>query len=109
MTKATQKPNGLLLCKILMLVCRAEYDPDQFLWEKEFTLAGKEYKRQDLEASMGHRLLKLLFLQKSNTACICNLYFIVFLNFVDSTMIFAVKKFKRPCPAVQSLRSFNFS
>ncbi|KAK7303471.1 hypothetical protein RJT34_14378 [Clitoria ternatea] len=28
---------------------RAEYDPDQYLWEKEFTLAGKTYQRQDLE------------------------------------------------------------
>ncbi|CAJ1962793.1 unnamed protein product [Sphenostylis stenocarpa] len=30
----------------------AEYDPDQYLWEKEFTLAGRTYQRQDLEASM---------------------------------------------------------
>eukprot|EP01018_Ginkgo_biloba_P025742 Gb_32230 [translate_table: standard] len=28
---------------------RAEYSPDQFLWEKEFTLAGRKYLRQDLE------------------------------------------------------------
>ncbi|ESW19549.1 hypothetical protein PHAVU_006G134600 [Phaseolus vulgaris] len=28
---------------------RAEYDPDQYLWEKEFTLAGRTYQRQDLE------------------------------------------------------------
>ncbi|XP_027363794.1 uncharacterized protein LOC113871133 isoform X2 [Abrus precatorius] len=28
---------------------RAEYDPDEYLWEKEFTLAGKTYQRQDLE------------------------------------------------------------
>ncbi|RXH99522.1 hypothetical protein DVH24_011847 [Malus domestica] len=32
---------------------RAEYNPDQYLWEKDFTLAGRAYKRQDLEASMG--------------------------------------------------------
>ncbi|KHN14394.1 Hypothetical protein glysoja_012432 [Glycine soja] len=31
---------------------RAQYDPDQYLWEKEFTLAGRTYQRQDLEASM---------------------------------------------------------
>ncbi|CAI0374158.1 unnamed protein product [Linum tenue] len=31
---------------------RADYNPDQYLWEKDFTLAGKAYKRQDLEASM---------------------------------------------------------
>ncbi|PON78243.1 Alpha/beta hydrolase fold [Trema orientale] len=31
---------------------RAEYNPDQYLWEKDFTLAGRTYKRQDLEASM---------------------------------------------------------
>nr|GLL37783.1 uncharacterized protein LOC109178902 isoform X4 [Ipomoea trifida] len=29
---------------------RAEYNPDQYLWEKDFTLAGRKYKRQDLEA-----------------------------------------------------------
>jgi len=28
---------------------RAEYNPDQYLWEKEFTLAGRKYCRQDLE------------------------------------------------------------
>ncbi|XLR60721.1 hypothetical protein S83_011393, partial [Arachis hypogaea] len=28
---------------------RAEYDPEQYLWEKEFTLAGRTYIRQDLE------------------------------------------------------------
>ncbi|XP_058202403.1 uncharacterized protein LOC131316903 isoform X1 [Rhododendron vialii] len=29
---------------------RAEYNPDQYLWETDFTLAGRKYKRQDLEA-----------------------------------------------------------
>ncbi|TVU08143.1 hypothetical protein EJB05_41532 [Eragrostis curvula] len=29
---------------------RAEYNPDQYLWEPEFTLAGRKYKRLDLEA-----------------------------------------------------------
>ncbi|XP_014517638.1 uncharacterized protein LOC106775106 isoform X1 [Vigna radiata var. radiata] len=28
---------------------RAEYDPDRYLWEKEFTLAGRTYQRKDLE------------------------------------------------------------
>ncbi|KAG4931864.1 hypothetical protein AAZX31_17G003800 [Glycine max] len=28
---------------------RAEYNPDQYLWEKEFTLTGRTYQRQDLE------------------------------------------------------------
>ncbi|KAK8470914.1 hypothetical protein PHAVU_003G089300 [Phaseolus vulgaris] len=28
---------------------RAEYNPDQYLWEKEFTLASRTYQRQDLE------------------------------------------------------------
>ncbi|KAG6743456.1 hypothetical protein POTOM_052148 [Populus tomentosa] len=32
---------------------RADYNPDQYLWENDFTLAGRAYKRQDLEASMG--------------------------------------------------------
>lgn len=32
---------------------RAEYNPDQYLWEKDFTLAGRTYKRQDLELTNG--------------------------------------------------------
>lgn len=32
---------------------RADYNPDQYLWEKDFTLAGKHYKRQDLELKNG--------------------------------------------------------
>ncbi|XP_044462687.1 uncharacterized protein LOC123193684 isoform X1 [Mangifera indica] len=28
---------------------RADYSPDQYLWERDFTLAGRSYKRQDLE------------------------------------------------------------
>ncbi|KAJ6300962.1 hypothetical protein OIU76_021716 [Salix suchowensis] len=37
---------------------RADYNPDQYLWEKEFTLSGRTYKRQDLELSnaRGHTL-----------------------------------------------------
>ncbi|KAK6123912.1 hypothetical protein DH2020_042355 [Rehmannia glutinosa] len=33
------------------VACRADYNPDQYLWEKDFTLAGRKYKREDLEAS----------------------------------------------------------
>ncbi|KAL0650608.1 hypothetical protein Bca4012_093299 [Brassica carinata] len=29
---------------------RAEYDPDQYLWEKDFSIGGTKCKRQDLEA-----------------------------------------------------------
>ncbi|XP_058113040.1 uncharacterized protein LOC131256047 isoform X3 [Magnolia sinica] len=32
---------------------RSEYNPDQYLWEQEFTLAGKTYRRQDLELQNG--------------------------------------------------------
>ncbi|XP_072968769.1 uncharacterized protein [Typha angustifolia] len=32
---------------------RAEYNPDQYLWESEFTLAGRKFKRLDLELSNG--------------------------------------------------------
>lgn len=32
---------------------RAVYDPDQYLWEKHFTLAGRAYKREDLELENG--------------------------------------------------------
>ncbi|KAL8461759.1 hypothetical protein ACS0TY_033022 [Phlomoides rotata] len=37
---------------------RADYNPDQYLWEKDFTLAGRKYKREDLELSneRGHTL-----------------------------------------------------
>ncbi|KAL4020304.1 hypothetical protein IC575_019075 [Cucumis melo] len=37
---------------------RADYNPDQYLWEKNFTLAGRAYQRQDLELrnSRGHTL-----------------------------------------------------
>uniref|UniRef100_A0A0E0CHB8 Serine aminopeptidase S33 domain-containing protein n=1 Tax=Oryza meridionalis TaxID=40149 RepID=A0A0E0CHB8_9ORYZ len=30
---------------------RSEYNPDQYLWETEFILAGRKYKRLDLEAT----------------------------------------------------------
>ncbi|KAG7026692.1 hypothetical protein SDJN02_10695, partial [Cucurbita argyrosperma subsp. argyrosperma] len=36
---------------------RADYNPDQYLWEKNFTLAGRAYQRQDLEASMDGKIL----------------------------------------------------
>ncbi|ERN19061.1 hypothetical protein AMTRI_Chr10g8190 [Amborella trichopoda] len=32
---------------------RAEYNPDQYLWETDFTIAGRKYKRQDLELTNG--------------------------------------------------------
>ncbi|KAJ8759673.1 hypothetical protein K2173_009762 [Erythroxylum novogranatense] len=37
---------------------RADYNPDQYLWEKDFTLAGRAYKRNDLELTneRGHTL-----------------------------------------------------
>ncbi|XP_010530096.1 PREDICTED: uncharacterized protein LOC104806750 isoform X2 [Tarenaya hassleriana] len=37
---------------------RAEYDPDQYLWEKDFRLGGTQCRRQDLELtnSRGHTL-----------------------------------------------------
>ncbi|CAN4089946.1 unnamed protein product [Withania somnifera] len=37
---------------------RADYNPDQFLWEKEFSLGGRKYKREDFELKneRGHTL-----------------------------------------------------
>ncbi|KAL5769375.1 hypothetical protein ACOSQ2_016158 [Xanthoceras sorbifolium] len=37
---------------------RADYNPEQYLWERDFTLAGKSFKRQDLELrnARGHAL-----------------------------------------------------
>lgn len=37
---------------------RAEYNPDQYLWEKDFTLAGRKFNRRDLELrnARGHIL-----------------------------------------------------
>ncbi|KAL6839478.1 hypothetical protein ACP4OV_030748 [Aristida adscensionis] len=34
---------------------RAEYNPDQYLWEPEFTLAGRKYRRLDLEQLTNER------------------------------------------------------
>ncbi|KAG4929136.1 hypothetical protein JHK86_046097 [Glycine max] len=39
---------------------RAEYNPDQYLWEKEFTLTGRTYQRQDLEANANEAAVILL-------------------------------------------------
>lgn len=37
---------------------RADYNPDQYLWEKDFSLAGRKYKREDVELinERGHTL-----------------------------------------------------
>ncbi|XP_051125525.1 uncharacterized protein LOC127247629 [Andrographis paniculata] len=37
---------------------RADYNPDQYLWEKDFSLGGRKYKREDieLENERGHTL-----------------------------------------------------
>ncbi|XP_019434909.1 PREDICTED: uncharacterized protein LOC109341451 isoform X2 [Lupinus angustifolius] len=32
---------------------RADYNPDQYLWDREFFLAGRKYQRQDLELKNG--------------------------------------------------------
>ncbi|KAA8537251.1 hypothetical protein F0562_027062 [Nyssa sinensis] len=32
---------------------RVEYNPDQYLWEKEFTVGGRTYQRQDMELRNG--------------------------------------------------------
>lgn len=44
---------------LVFLLYRADYNPDQYLWEKNFTLAGRAYQRQDLEASMDGQILPL--------------------------------------------------
>ncbi|XP_048329507.1 uncharacterized protein LOC107433622 [Ziziphus jujuba] len=56
---------------------RAEYNPDQYLWEKDFTLAGRTYKRQDLELTnaRGHVLrcshyLPFPFPEDSSLPCV---------------------------------------
>ncbi|XP_021902117.1 uncharacterized protein LOC110817760 [Carica papaya] len=48
---------------------RVDYNPDQYLWEKDFTLAGRQYKRQDLELtnSRGHTLRCSHYLPSSFT------------------------------------------
>ncbi|KAF9664307.1 hypothetical protein SADUNF_Sadunf16G0004700 [Salix dunnii] len=45
---------------------RADYNPDQYLWEKEFTLSGRTYKRQDLEANT---LLPCVIYCHGNSGC----------------------------------------
>ncbi|KAK7292505.1 hypothetical protein RIF29_08286 [Crotalaria pallida] len=56
---------------------RAEYNPDQYLWEKEFFLAGRKYQRQDLELknARGYTLrcshyLPLPFAQDTSLPCV---------------------------------------
>ncbi|KFK32200.1 hypothetical protein AALP_AA6G210300 [Arabis alpina] len=48
---------------------RAEYDPDQYLWDKDFTLAGTNCQRQDLELtnSRGHTLRCSHYIPSSHT------------------------------------------
>ncbi|KAK3009123.1 hypothetical protein RJ639_014919, partial [Escallonia herrerae] len=51
---------------------RAEYNPDLYLWEKDFTLAGKQYNRQDLEASTDicyQKIYRVLFPYNTSSAC----------------------------------------
>lgn len=37
-----------LVYKSSSSLCRAEYNPDQYLLDSEFNLAGRKFKRQDL-------------------------------------------------------------
>ncbi|KAM0932326.1 putative serine aminopeptidase, S33, alpha/Beta hydrolase [Dioscorea sansibarensis] len=58
---------------------RAEYNPDQYLWESEFTLGGRKYKRQDLELTngRGHTLQCSHYVPSvipENTALPCVIY-----------------------------------
>ncbi|XP_042444384.1 uncharacterized protein LOC122029461 [Zingiber officinale] len=58
---------------------RADYNPDQYLWEPEFTLAGRKYKRLDLELKngRGHTLKCSHYVPYSipeNTALPCVVY-----------------------------------
>ncbi|XP_020583318.1 uncharacterized protein LOC110026644 isoform X2 [Phalaenopsis equestris] len=58
---------------------RADYNPDHYLWEPEFTLAGRKYKRQDLELTnrRGHVLKCSQYVPASlpeNTALPCVIY-----------------------------------
>ncbi|KAI0502398.1 hypothetical protein KFK09_017347 [Dendrobium nobile] len=58
---------------------RADYNPDHYLWESEFTLAGRKYKRQDLELtnSRGHVLKCSQYVPAylpENTALPCVIY-----------------------------------
>jgi len=56
---------------VLCHIYRAEYDPDQYLCEKEFALLGRQYQRKDLEASMDMLCLIQLPL------CIYGSYFMI--------------------------------
>ncbi|KAM3240983.1 hypothetical protein ACQJBY_054176 [Aegilops geniculata] len=58
---------------------RSEYNPDQYLWEREFMLAGRRYKRLDLELTnpRGHTLKCSHYLPASvpeNIALPCVIY-----------------------------------
>jgi hypothetical protein len=51
----------MYLAELHILLYRADYNPDQYLWEKDFTLAGRAYKRQ-VWASLVHSNFLLPFL-----------------------------------------------
>ncbi|KAJ4758228.1 alpha/beta-Hydrolases superfamily protein [Rhynchospora pubera] len=58
---------------------RADYNPDQYLWDSEFTLAGRKYKRIDLELTngRGHTLKCSHYVPATvpeNTALPCVIY-----------------------------------
>ncbi|KAG8385929.1 hypothetical protein BUALT_Bualt03G0096300 [Buddleja alternifolia] len=53
---------------------QADYNPDQYLWEKDFTLAGRKYKREDLEASTGISYQKLSLRNERGHALRCSHY-----------------------------------
>ncbi|XP_062218485.1 uncharacterized protein LOC133918570 isoform X2 [Phragmites australis] len=58
---------------------RSEYNPDQYLWETEFILAGRKYKRLDLELAnpRGHTLKCSHYIPAfipENTALPCVVY-----------------------------------
>lgn len=71
---------------ILCHIHRADYNPDQYLWEKEFSLAGRTYQRQDLEASIEYLFYGLLQLLLPiygryitiPIVCVCTARFIYF-------------------------------
>lgn len=92
-------------CILLDLVIyRAEYNPDQYLWESEFTLASRKFKRLDLEASTDINYRGFFCLSAVHDEMVMSIVSLILADF-DLYWNLTAYKYKRSYLAVQSLCS----
>ena len=92
-------------CTLLdMVIYRAEYNPDQYLWESEFTLASRKFKRLDLEASTDISYRGFFCLSAVHDEMYMAIISLI-LNDFDLNRNLTAYKYKRSYLAVQSLCS----